>query len=90
MPFSSIIQCDLCPVVTDDFEKFYDITYQVKPPSSDERKGSHRRTMLCAACAETILTLDRKLIEKNGTVDHPINPAKKLNERILAALKKTE
>lgn len=93
MPFNSIIQCDLCPAVTDTARKFYTVKLSTAAPWSDEDyRELNADAILCPKCAEPILAFQRSLLVNNdeATIKAKRERTIRLNERILAALKKTE
>ncbi len=93
MPFNSIVQCDMCPTVTTSLSRFHRVKISNEPPieEGEDRPATFiADAMLCPACAEPLLTFQRKLVEKNGTEESRNGQTKRLNERILSALKQTQ
>jgi len=86
MPFSSIAQCDTCSYVTDAYSKLFSVKITIEHPGRNETHTVE--TMLCPACAEPIVAFQRKI--PYGDARSRDEQIKKLNERILNAIKKAE
>jgi hypothetical protein len=98
MPFSTIVQCDLCPALTDNLWKFCKVTVQTETTPEEKNpdgssNGWHVRkteSLLCPKCAAPLLAFQQAMVDGSGTDDRKRELTSRLNERILSALKKTE
>lgn len=99
MTTSTVTQCDLCPAITEHFLNFHRIRLFIAPPSgtpasSDDRRAIDERVeleaTLCPKCAEPMVTLQRAILDLGKADTAGGWRAKRLNERILAAIKKAE
>jgi NMD protein affecting ribosome stability and mRNA decay len=85
MPTASITQCDLCPAVTDNYWTFFRIKVSANGPTSVDAEAT-----LCPNCAKPALALQQAMLDGRNTDEEKRERTKRLNERILSALKKTE
>jgi len=95
MPSATITQCDLCPAVTDNVRKFCIVKLTTVSPwdgNGQEYRELQADSVLCPKCAGPILAFQRATTTVDGeqTDEARRERTKRLNERILSALKKTE
>lgn len=91
MPYASIIQCDLCPAVTDDGRAFCKVEVTTVPPWSnrDEYRVQTAEAILCPECAEPVIAFQRMISSPAGG-EEATERTKRLNDRILSAIQRTE
>jgi hypothetical protein len=94
MSFATIAQCDMCSAVTDDAFTFCRVEVMISYPGTEVAITEQRNTkaLLCPRCAEPILVFQRTMLAEGAdkTEDAKRQRVKRLNERILSALKQTE
>lgn len=98
MTVSNIAQCDMCSTVAENYLSFHRVKLFIEPPSpppslSERTVKTVELTVvdveasLCPKCAEPLIAFQRAL---PITYEMKADRQKRLNERILSALKKTE